>query len=110
MLLARGKLCKGCITKCEPQRVFLECPFCGGRRCEKCGDTGKWQPDGCPRKQVTPDIRRLLSYSVWAKGGSLPSAGGVLDQTVSFEAGCRRVWNYQNQLDNDEVERWRKKT
>ena len=46
----------------------------------------------CPQKEIIPDIGWAMQLARFAKQGAWPVGGGTLDQTASFLAACRIVW------------------
>lgn len=85
---------RGCLSERGiPPGAIFQCTECGGRGCEACGDTGRWRPQTCPARFVTPDIWEALALADAARSGAWPLAGGTLDQTRWFVEFCRFAWN-----------------
>jgi len=49
---------------------------------------------------LTLDVLRAVNAAAVADRGILPLGGGMLDQTASFDAACRSVWNVEASIKN----------
>ena len=106
--VASGVVCAECRGQCvdcpsglEP--LLVQCVACAGdeEKCEKCKGTGSIEVTQCPQNLITPDVVELFDAAFFAKRGTWPVGGGLLDQTTCCVAGVRRVWS--------EVEYWEMK-
>ena len=108
---AAGRICRGrCPAdrdKCgnapsANQPWECECPACDGLGCEHCGDSGIARLTACPQTIVPAEIWECRRLAEFAEKGLLPLAGGVLDQTDAFLAGCRVVWRERDRIRNED--------
>ena len=83
-------ICSACSpTKCcdEPQTggaIQVACPSCNENGCGHCDDLGFFKVDCCPQEFIGRDLIGFVKFCDFAKRGTMPIAGGMLDQTNWF--------------------------
>ena len=82
--------------------IIFECPECGGKGCDKCDD-GKWNLNECPRRFLDEPAIETLAFARFARDGSWPVAGGMLNQTEWFTDACRLVWSEQSIIESEAI-------
>ena len=85
--------------------AVLACPVCnadgegpGEEGCEGCDGSGVFGLTESVDEFVSADIWQCINLADLAKRGTMPVAGGSLDQANSFLAACRLVWNEQARI------------
>lgn len=71
----------------------MTCTICEGAGCDECKQTGNMLITECGRK-ATRHLVSAVNMAMHAAKGTLPVAGGILDQSAWFVA----LWNA---FDND---------
>lgn len=59
----------------------------------------------CPLAFITPEIHRAIDYAGFAKRGTWPVGGGLLDQTQWCLDAFRMIWSEQDQQKARALER-----
>jgi hypothetical protein len=73
---------------------------CAGKGCHECDDKGFWELQQCPKKFVSREIVEAIRFAGFAKRGSWPVAGGVLDQSKWFVDACELIHGDQDGTDS----------
>lgn len=109
-------MCKSCHGGCNPNEangVEIECVTCDGSGmrgdvdCEDCKGFGYVEVDGCPRKYVR-ELNAVINLAAMADKGTLPIAGGILDQSAWFVDMWQLLGSEQNRIDSDRIDRARR--
>lgn len=81
-----------------PQGSYdLPCPSCAGRgvECDRCepegSNSGTFSLTQCPRVYAGASIAQALRFADFARRGSWPVSGGVLDQCAWFVRACEAI-------------------
>lgn len=90
----------------------MKCLQCDGKGCRHCHQRGRWLVTDvvkCAKRDTGLDVERMLDAALWAEKGHLPLAGGMLDQTLCFEQATRLIWYLNNEMQAEEIKRWRRR-
>lgn len=79
--------------------------MCGGKGCESCGGTGRWDCNECPKKLIDSQTVETIHFARFARDGSWPVHGGMLDQSEWFMDACRLVWYEQDTAEAEMLKR-----
>lgn len=102
-----GDACRDCTpTHCvvtPEQPIGLACTTCNGRdiECPTCGGSGEQWYTSCPAAGISSDIWELIKLARFARRGTWPVGGGVLDQTSAVGDAFDLIWG--------EEEKWKAK-
>lgn len=84
--------------------ITMECIECNGNAqgCQHC-KYGEIEITDCPLKMIDMETNQFLTYAdMFIEHGTLPVAGGALDQTVSFVQAAlfvsREIQSYKREL------------
>lgn len=106
-LIACGELCKTCSHRCGEeykQRMFWECPICGGASCEHC-EGGRILITECPRNYIGQAMTDAVNVALACRDGILPSTGGLLDQSAKFFHIWQQLRSDENLITQEQIER-----
>lgn len=72
-----------------------------GEPCPACDGNGWFEMDQCPRRFVGQEITEAINTASMCGNGTLPIAGGLMDQSAWFLSVWQELRNEETRIDNE---------
>lgn len=78
-----------------------------GEPCEMCGGHGTIEIKECPRRFVGHELTEAINVASLCGNGTLPVAGGLMDQSAWFVSLWQQLQSEQAEIDAELAEKYR---